>query len=122
MTSRRALGDFGERVAAAHLEAKGYTILEHNFSVPEAELDLIARDANTLVFVEVRTRRGAADGIAAMSVNHRKAEKLLLAVDHYLDAHPALADTPMRIDVVTVELDRSGAVRAVTHYENAVRA
>ncbi len=118
---RKPLGDFGERLAAAHLEAKGYAIVERNFRVAEAELDIVARDGGTLVFVEVRTRRGGETGMAALSVNAAKARKLLVAAEWYIERHPELDSLPMRIDVVTVELDRDGALRAITHYEDAVR-
>jgi len=117
----KALGDFGERVAAAHLEAKGYRIVERNFRVVEAEIDLVARDADTLVFVEVRTRRGGASGMAALSVGSRKAAQLLHAVEWYVERHPDVAELPQRIDVVTVELGRDGTLRDVTHHEDAVR-
>ena len=119
---RKPLGNFGERVAAAHLEAKGYAILDRNFRVAEAELDLVARDGDTLVFVEVRTRRGGEAGMAALSVNARKALQLQHAAAWYIEEHPHLADDPMRIDVVTVELRRDGTLDKVTHIENAVRA
>ena len=119
---RKALGDFGERLAAAHLEAKGSRIIDRKFRVVEAEIDLIARDGETLVFVEVRTRRGGEAGMAALSVNAAKAKQLLRAVDWYIEHHPEFADEPMRIDVVTVELARDGTLREVTHIENAVRA
>jgi putative endonuclease len=118
---RRPLGDFGERVAAAHLEAKGYEIIDRKFRVIEAEIDLVARDGDVLVFVEVRTRRGGASGMAALSVNARKAAQLRRAAAWYIEQHPDLADDPMRIDVVTVELHRDGVVGAVTHIEDAVR-
>jgi putative endonuclease len=118
---RKPLGNFGERVAAAHLEAKGYAILDRNFRVPEAELDLVARDGDTIVFVEVRTRRGGDAGMAALSVNARKAQQLHHAAAWYVEQHPQLADEPMRIDVVTVELRRDGTLEKVTHIENAVR-
>ncbi len=118
---RKPLGDFGERVAAAHLEAKGYRIIDRKFRVVEAEIDLVARDGDTLVFVEVRTRRGGAAGMAALSVNAAKAKQLLRAVDWYIEQHPEIADEPMRIDVVTVELARDGTLREVAHIENAVR-
>ncbi len=52
------LGTFGERVAIAHLEEKGYTIRETNFRVREGEVDIVAEQGDTLVFVEVKTRRG----------------------------------------------------------------
>ena len=118
---RKPLGDFGERVAAAHLEAKGYAIVDRKFRVAEAELDLIARDEDVLVFVEVRTRRGGERGMAALSVNAKKAQQLQHAAAWYIEEHPQYADDPMRIDVVTVELHRDGTVERVTHIENAVR-
>lgn len=117
----KSLGDFGERVAAAHLEAKGYAIVERNFRVFEAEIDLVARDGDALVFVEVRTRRGGASGMAALSVGPRKAAKLLNAVGWYVERHPDVADLPQRIDVITVELAADGTLRSLTHYEDAVR-
>jgi putative endonuclease len=118
----KALGDFGERIAAAHLEAKGYRILGRKFRVAEAEADLVASDASgTLVFVEVRTRRGGAPGMAALSVNGRKAAMVLRAVAAWVERHPDAADLPQRIDVVTVELARDGTLRNVTHHEDAVR-
>jgi putative endonuclease len=118
---RQHLGSFGERVAADHLEARGYRIIDRNFRVREAELDLVARDGETLVLVEVRTRRGGEPGAAALSVNHAKAQKLLLAAQWYIERHPDLAELPMRIDVVTVELHRDGSLRSVEHIEDAVR-
>lgn len=118
---RQSLGGFGERLAAAHLESKGYRIVERNFRVHEAELDLVAMHGGVLVFVEVRTRRGGDAGMAALSVNGRKSAKVLLAAQWYIEAHLELAELPMRIDVVAVELKRDGSLRAVTHIEDAVR-
>jgi putative endonuclease len=118
---RKPLGDFGERVAAAHLESKGYTIVARKFRVFEAEIDLIARDGDAVVFVEVRTRRGGAQGMAALSVGPRKAKQLLHAVEFYIERHAQLAEAPLRVDVITVELDRDGTLRNLTHYEDAVR-
>lgn len=108
-------------MAAAHLEAKGYKIIDRKFRVVEAELDLVARDGDVLVFVEVRTRRGGERGMAALSVGPRKAKKLLLATKWYLERNPDARAFPMRIDVVTVELDRAGVVREIVHYDDAVR-
>lgn len=118
---RQSLGDFGERVVAAHLEARGYTIIDRKFRVPEAELDLVARRGDDVVFIEVRTRRGGETGMAALSVNASKAAKVLHAVEWYLERHPELGELPARIDVVTVELDRDGRLLAVEHFEDAIR-
>jgi putative endonuclease len=105
----------------AHLESKGYAIIDRKFRVFEAEVDLVARDGDAVVFVEVRTRRGGAQGMAALSVGPRKAKKLLHAVEFYVERHPQLAEVPLRIDVITVELGRDGALRNLTHHEDAVR-
>jgi len=118
---RQRLGGFGERTAAAHLQAKGYRIIDRNFRVREAEIDLVAIDGDALVFVEVRTRRGAYPGMAALSITRGKARKLLVAAEHYLESHPDAADMPLRIDVVAIELERDGTLREVIHIEDAVR-
>jgi putative endonuclease len=115
----RRTGDFGERVAASHLEAKGYTILERNWSVREGEIDLIASKPNELIFVEVRTRRSNAMVGAAESIDARKAAHVRAAALMYVQQHP---DVPanQRIDAVVIELDAKGRVLRVEQIENAV--
>jgi putative endonuclease len=117
--SRRDLGDFGERLAAAHLESKGYRIVERNFRIREGEVDVIAERDGTLVFVEVRTRRGAAMGTAAESVTPTKAARLVVAAQAYLQT---LESPPaeQRIDVIAVTLAPDGRVLSVEQIEGAV--
>ncbi|MEX0800310.1 MAG: YraN family protein [Dehalococcoidia bacterium] len=116
--SRRDLGDFGERVAAAHLEANGYRIVERNFRVREGEVDIIAERDSTLVFVEVRTRRGEAMGSAAESVTATKAAHLLAVAAAYAQARDWSSD--QRIDVIAVSLAPDGRVLSVEQIEGAV--
>lgn len=114
VTSRRQLGDFGERVAAHHLEAAGLRIIARNVRVPGGEIDLLAEEAEDLVFVEVRTRK-AADGSAAESLNAAKLRRMWRTAMTYCDANevdPARA----RLDVVGVDLDAAGRVVDVFHY------
>jgi putative endonuclease len=115
---RRDLGAFGERLAAAHLEAKGYRIRARNFRCREGEIDIVAEDGDCLVFVEVRTRRGDAFGSPAESVTLAKERRLLTVARAYLQEH---TDVPpnQRIDVVAVELSR-GRLLAVEHIEGAI--
>ncbi len=117
-SGRRDLGAFGERVAAAHLAAKGYRIRARNFRCREGEIDIVAEDGDCLVFVEVRTRRGDAFGTPAESVTAAKERRLLTVAKAYLQEHP---DVPanQRIDGVGVELSR-GRLLAVQHIEGAI--
>lgn len=115
----RRLGNFGERVAASHLEAKGYNILERNWSTREGEIDLIASRGPDLVFVEVRSRRGRTMGTPEESITGRKATHVRAAAAAYSQQHP---DAPpnLRIDVVVLELDAKGRVLRVEQIENAI--
>ena len=115
----RKLGNFGERVAASHLESKGYQVLERNWSVREGEIDLIAQRNDELVFVEVRTRRGRDMGGPEESISGRKADHVRAAAAAYVSAHPN-APANQRIDVVVLELDNKGRVMRVEQIENAI--
>ena len=102
------VGDAGEAQALAHLLGQGLTLVERNYRVargPNArggEVDLILREPDgTVVFVEVRTRRGAAFGGAAASVGATKQRRLVLAAQHFLQRFKTLP--ACRFDVVTVE-------------------
>ncbi len=117
--ARKDLGDFGERVAAAHLEAKGYRIIATRFRVREGEVDIVGRRGDLIVFVEVKTRRGDAMGTATEGVDARKAQRLLIAAEAFGQQHPELPPD-RRIDVIAVDLDGDGRVISVQHIENAV--
>ena len=97
---RRDAGRAAERLAADFLEARGLRILERNFRCRGGEVDLIAREGGTLVFVEVRLRSGRAYGGAAASVDARKQLKLLRAARFYLAGKP---EQPCRCDVVALD-------------------
>ena len=115
----RSLGNFGERVAASHLEAKGYEILERNWSAPEGEIDIIAAKPDEIIFVEVRSRRGRNFGTPEDSITGRKAAHVRAAAAAYLMEHPDSPDT-QRIDVIALELDAKGRVLRVEQIENAI--
>jgi len=121
MTARQRLGRFGERLAAAHLEAKGYRILARNYRCREGEIDLVAQRGDVLVFVEVRARRGEEAGTAAESVTQVKAGRLVATAQAYCQEHPHLPPN-QRIDVVAVNLSPQGRLQKVEHIEGAVQA
>ena len=112
-------GACGERAAIAHLEEKGYRIRETKFRVREGEIDIVAEQGDTLVFVEVKTRRGDAMGSAKESIGWRKAQSLLLAAQAYEDRHDELPPG-RRIDVIAIDLDADGELLSVEHIESAI--
>jgi putative endonuclease len=115
---RQALGRRGEDLAAQHLAAKGYEILARNWRCESGELDLVARDHNCLVIVEVRTRRGQELGTPEESVTEAKQARLVALGQAYVQETDWLGD--WRIDVVAIEMDRRGRLLRLEHYENAV--
>ncbi len=115
---RRRLGQFGERVAAAHLEAEGYRIVERNFRCREGEVDIIAEDGRCLAFVEVRTRRGSAMGGAADSLTLLKGARITAAAEAYCQGRLDLPEE-RRIDVITIDLSPEGRVLRLEHIESA---
>ncbi len=116
---RQRLGRWGEGVAATHLEAQGYVILAHNWRCAAGEIDLVVRDGETVVFVEVKTRRGRAYGAPEEALTPRKAQKLLQLGAQYCYEHE-LNDVNWRIDLVAVELDTRGLLLRCDHIPNAV--
>jgi len=116
---RRRLGNWGEGVAAVRLEAEGYTIVARNWRCAAGEIDLVARDGETLVFVEVKTRRGRAYGAPEEALTPRKAQKLLQLGAQYV-YEQSLGDVNWRIDLVAIELDARGLLLRCDHVRNAV--
>ena len=117
--AKQALGAFGERLAAAHLESKGYRILERNYRRREGEIDIVAARGGCLVFVEVRTRRGQERGSAVESVGPAKGARLAALAEAYCQERPDLPPD-RRIDVVAVDLTPEGRLLSIQHIENAV--
>jgi putative endonuclease len=99
----RAAGAQFEQRARRDLERAGLTLLSQNYTTRHGELDLVMRDGDTIVFVEVRYRRSASHGDAAASVTRSKQVKLILAAQHWLAAHPRQATAPCRFDVVSYD-------------------
>jgi putative endonuclease len=110
------LGRWGEALAAEYLVQQGYTIVARNVRTPYGELDLVSRQGDVTVFVEVKTRASATLGQPEISVTRRKQEHLLAAAQHYLLANPAL-DGAWRIDVVAI-VRRRAAPPEIVHFEN----
>jgi putative endonuclease len=117
---RVGLGLAGEGLAARHLERLGYRLLARRWRCPTGEIDLVMADGPTLVFVEVRTRRGEAHGAAVESITRAKAARLIRLAAHYLAAHPALGQPDWRIDLVAIQLDATGRLQTIEHLISAI--
>lgn len=118
--ARRATGLAAESLAAAHLEARGYRILARNWRRPQGELDLVADDGGTCVFVEVRSRTGEEHGHPLETVDARKRARVVRAARLYLDAEPRPA-AAYRFDVVGVLFPADGGPPECVHVEDAFR-
>jgi len=104
-TPLKRLGDEGERRAALALESEGYTIVERNARAGRGELDIVARDGDSWVFVEVKTRRGDAQGAPEESVTPTKQARLMRAALAWLEDH-GVGDVSWRFDVVAIRFLR----------------
>ena len=100
---RQSLGKLGENLACAALTERGYAIIATRYRTRAGEIDIVARDGDTTVFVEVKSRAGDEFGGAAAAVTSWKQRKVALMAMDYMGRH-RLEETPCRFDVVTVEI------------------
>ena len=101
--SAGAIGARFEQRALDFLERAGLKLVERNWRTRFGEIDLVMREANMLVFVEVRYRRNPGFGGGAASVGAAKREKITRAAQGFLQAHPRLASLPCRFDVLAFD-------------------
>lgn len=111
------LGISGEALAADHLQALGYTIVGSDVRTPLGQLDLVALDGKTLVFVEVKTRAGHRYGLPQEAVDARKIRKLRQLALYYLKMRPHTG--PIRFDVVGLTVS-AGRLARIDHVKNAI--
>jgi len=102
--ARQTLGKIGEDLACRELQRRGYAIVARRFRVRGGELDIIARDGGTLVFVEVKARAGRRFGDAAEAVTPMKQLRLARLASEYLVRHH-LPECACRFDVVAIHFD-----------------
>ncbi len=112
---RKLVGKKGEEAARSLLEEKGCRIIETNYRCPLGEIDIIAAEDKTLVFVEVRTKTGVTFGSPEESINTDKSRRLYRLAQYYLKAK-SKNEYPARIDLVAVMLDRKSLqVKSINH-------
>jgi putative endonuclease len=106
--SRKALGSKGDELAVQYLKKKGYKVIEKNYHCQGGEIDLIAREGDTLVFVEIKARSSLDFGLPQDAVDRFKQKKICRAATAYLAEHRLSEDIAARFDVVAVRLTPSG--------------
>jgi putative endonuclease len=116
---RHRIGAWGEEIARQYLETKGYRILARNWRTQEGEVDLVAQDGETIVFVEVKTRTSKEFGWPEESITVTKRRRLQRSAMAYLSDQD-LIDILWRIDVIAIDRNHSGGVERLDHYIDAV--
>lgn len=106
MTDARQLGKNGEAEALKFLEKNGLKLIEQNYHCRQGEIDLIMRDQETLVFIEVRFRKNSLYGSPLETVDHKKQAKIITTTQHYLSRNPS--SRQIRFDVIGLSPNRNG--------------
>ena len=115
MAKHNELGRLGEEIAANYLVEKGYEILERNWRNRHKEIDIIAKDGEDLVIVEVKTRTSDAYGEPDLAVTQQKQTRLIYAANAYIFSHSI--DTNTRFDIISIVFD--GEKPDIDHIEDA---
>ena len=100
MAAHNELGKWGEDLAAAYLERKGYTIVERDWKSGRRDIDIIALDNDVVVFVEVKTRKNRLFGEPEEAIDYRKRQNLQQAINHYVKFRNIRQE--IRFDIISV--------------------
>lgn len=116
-TPKKALGDYGEQLAADVLTKRGYKIIGRQVRTPYGEIDLIAEAPTGVLFVEVKTRRTTVYGTPEESITKSKREHLARSVEHYRQTKNIFAKV-FQVDAITILFDAVSKKAIVRHIEN----
>ena len=116
MKSTRAIGNSGERDAVLFLQRQGFAILDRNYTFHHGEVDIVAKDGNDLVFVEVKLRRTTRFGLPEEAVTPAKQELIRRTAEGYVQ-EKNLDNISCRFDVVAINVENG--ITKFVHYKNA---
>ena len=119
--NKRKTGQEQEAKAACFLKTQGYQILEQNYRCKRGEIDLVAREGQYLVFVEVKYRKNNKKGGAAAAVSTAKQKTISRVADYYMKVHGICADQSVRFDVVAFDGEEMELIRDAFAYAGNVR-
>lgn len=111
---RVELGIKGEDIAADYLREKGYDILCRNYRIGHSDIDILARESDTLVFVEVRTKLKIDRGMPEETITYRKLQQMKQTAGYYLAINRI--ESPARLDALCIVLDTTSAIKHLEHY------
>ena len=113
MAAHNELGKWGEDLATAYLEQKGYTIVERDWKSGRRDIDIIAIDGNTVVFVEVKTRKSSVFGEPEEAIDFHKLQNLQQAINHYVKYKHIRQ--PIRFDIISIvgTIDQTPDIRHI---------
>lgn len=117
MLSNNEIGQKGEKLAVKHLVENGYTLLETNWRFKRAEIDIIAKKDEVLIFVEVKTRNYTYYGHPSEFVTQKKESMVMDAAQRYMETIDYSWE--IRFDIITVILTKSGDCKKLEHFEDA---
>lgn len=120
MNTRKKLGNRGERIAASFLRKQGCQIIEKNYHSRLGEIDIVAKEGESIVFVEVKTRRSADFGLPEEALSYDKRRRLSKLALNYL-AHRRIEGSNCRFDVVSILMDNN-KVKHIELIKNAFPA
>ena len=116
MKHNQRIGKWGEETAAEYLTQHNYEIIARNVRTPYGEIDIIARQGDVTIFVEVKTRTSNKMGLPEESITPRKRQHMLTAADHYAAENEI---DHWQIDVIAIE-GKPGSKSVITYFENAI--
>ncbi|WKZ47888.1 MAG: YraN family protein [Anaerolineales bacterium] len=116
MKHNQRVGRWGEEVAVEYLVQRGYAIVARNARTPYGEIDIVAKQGEAVIFVEVKTRTSNTMGLPEESITARKRQHMVAAAEHYAVEHEI---DNWQIDVVAIE-GKPGSKPLITYFENAI--
>lgn len=118
MLNNKIIGKIGENAASEHLKNNGYSILQRNFRTRYGEIDIIAKEGKSLVFVEVKARRGRNFGLPREAVDFYKQSRIKNVASLYV-AMKKMNEENIRFDVVEVMMDECNNVKSICLIKDA---